>query len=156
MSEGPNSRGGNISLCAAISPIRGMVSFKVKLGSFNSDEYVGFLRGMFNELAFQARSHIVVQDNVPFHKTAEVKAVFEEGRCHHQQEFVPAWSPQLNMIEECWSKVKAYVKRHEKRDQESLLKLVEDGLRTITREDAHGWYRHLTRIYIDCAAGIAL
>ena len=62
---------------------------------------------MFNELAFQARPHIVVQDNVPFHKTAEVKAVFEEGRCHHQQEFVPAWSPQLNMIEECWSKVES-------------------------------------------------
>jgi hypothetical protein len=56
------------------------------------------------------------------------------------------------MIEECWNKVKAYVKRHEKRDQETLLRLVEEAYKTITAEDAKGWYQHLMRIYIDCIA----
>ena len=151
--ESVSQRGGNISLCAAISPKRGLLHYKVKLGAFNSEEYVAFLRELFAEAAFQHRPHIVVQDNAKFHKTAEVKEVYEEGRCQHQQEFIPPYSPQLNMIEECWNKIKAYVKRLEKSDQASLLRLIDEAYSTVNVDDAKGWYRQLTRVYIECAAG---
>ena len=42
--ETVNSRGGNISICAAISPTLGVLHYKIRLGAFNSEEFVAFLR----------------------------------------------------------------------------------------------------------------
>jgi len=47
--ETVNSRGGNISICAAISPTLGVMHYKVRLGAFNSDEFVTFLRELVRE-----------------------------------------------------------------------------------------------------------
>ena len=106
--ETVNSRGGNISICAAISPTLGVLQYKIRLGASNSEEFVAFLRETVREkLVLQTRSFHFVMDNVRFHKTEEVKAVFTERTPVHVQQFLPTYSPQLNAIEECWSKVKA-------------------------------------------------
>ncbi len=56
----PNSRGGNITLIAAISPQYGMVKFHIKLGSVTSDVYKTFITELLAEARFQLRSHIIV------------------------------------------------------------------------------------------------
>jgi len=101
--ETVNSRGGNISICAAISPTLGVMHYKVRLGAFNSDEFVTFLRELVRE-AGTANTIISCCDGYcKFHKTDDVKAVFTERTPIHMQEFLPTYSPQLNAIEECWS-----------------------------------------------------
>ena len=120
--ETANSRGSNISICAAISPTLGMLYYKIRLGAFNSEEYVKFLRELVDQRpVLQTRSFHLIMDNARFHKTDAVKTVFTQRTPIHMQEFLPPYSPQLNAIEECWSKIKAYVKRHEKRSQATLL-----------------------------------
>jgi len=84
-------------------------------------------------------------DNCKFHKTDAVKAVFTERTPIHMQEFLPTYSPQLNAIEECWSKVKAYVRQHEKRTQETLIELMRQGVANVSVDDCEGWHRHTTR-----------
>ena len=104
----------------------------------------------------QTRSFHLVMDNVRFHKTEEVKAVFTERTPVHVQQFLPTYSPQLNAIEECWSKVKAHVKQHEKRTKETLIELMREGVANVTVGDCEGWQRHVTRCLMDCAARIPL
>ena len=50
--------------------------------------------------------------------------MFTERTPIHIQEFLPTYSPQLNAIEECWSKVKSYVRQREKRNQDTLIELM--------------------------------
>ena len=92
-------------------------------------------------------------DNVRFHHTAAVKAVFTERNPIHMQQFVPAYSSQLNAIEECWSAVKAHVKRHEKRTQNTLIALMNQGIANVTVADCDGWHRHTVRHLLRCIDG---
>ncbi len=152
--ETANSRGGNISVCAALSPKRGIIHYKVKLGAFNAEEFIIFLRELFSQLAFQSRVHHVVMDNVRFHKTEAVKAVFSEGVIQHELHYLPPYSPQLNPIENCFSKIKNYVKQKEKNTQAQLLTLIAEAVGTITAKDTKGYYRKVqNHWYIQCAFG---
>ena len=148
--ETTNSRGGNISICAALSPTEGLIFFKVKAGAFNSDEYVIFLKSLFKLPQLRRSQHYIIQDNVPFHKTKDVGKVFSKYK--HIQKFLPPYSPQLNPIEFCFSKWKAYIKRNEKSDKTQLIALMEEAAQTITAEDEQGWYREVARYHDDCAA----
>ena len=79
-----NSRGGNITICAAISPTLGVLHHKIKPGAFNSDEYVAFLRELVdNRPVMQLRSSRIVMDNAPFHKMTAVRSVFAERNPIH-------------------------------------------------------------------------
>jgi len=95
-------------------------------------------------------------DNVRFHKTEAVRAVFTERTPVHAQEFLPVYSPQLNAIEECWSKVKAYVRQHEKRTQDALVELMKQGVASVTVADCEGWHRHVTRHLMNCVDRLPL
>jgi hypothetical protein len=44
-----NARGGNISVCAAISPTSGLIKYRVKVGGFNGDEYAQFLTELIRD-----------------------------------------------------------------------------------------------------------
>ena len=125
--------------------------YKVRLGAFNSDEYVAFLRELVQEkLVLQTRTFHILMDNVRFHKTEDVKAVFTERTPIHIQEFLPTYSPQLNAIEECWSKVKSYVRQREKRNQDTLIELMKYGIGQVTVADCEGWHRHVSRHLVKC------
>lgn len=149
----PTSRGGNISLCAAISPFHGVVYYKVKLGAFNSTSLCDFFIDMYKSHAIlRMYSHTFVMDNVSFHKTSELKDVVLNG-CNniaHQIKYLPTYSPQLNPIELCFSKVKSIVKQQEKTDRNSLVEMMNDACEQITQRDCEGWNREATRYLQDC------
>lgn len=51
---------------------------------------------------------VVVLDNLKPHKTAKVRKLVEDAGCRLL--FLPRYSPDLNPIEECWSKIKALLR----------------------------------------------
>ena len=56
--------------------------------------------------------------------------------------FLPPYSPELNPIEEAFSKVKHHVKKHKPRTVQSLCDTLEAAFSTITESDAIGFFNH--------------
>lgn len=52
----------------------------------------------------------VVIDNASFHKSIRAKELIEGAKC--KLKFLPAYSPDLNPIENTWAVVKARIKKH--------------------------------------------
>ena len=56
--------------------------------------------------------------------------------------FLPSYSPDLNPIEEAFSKIKALVRREGARVREALVEAIGRALAAITPEDTAGWFAH--------------
>lgn len=115
------------------------------------DFYVDTLRGAMKGLTFlgfmaarvipMLRSgQVVIMDNPRIHHINGVRRLVEEAGCRLL--YLPTYSPELNPIEECWSKVKAGLRRIKARTQEALESAVQAVARTVTPHDAAGWFAH--------------
>ena len=82
---------------------------------------------------------IVMMDNLPAHKAARVRAAFEAAEIKYR--YLPAYSPDLNPIEPCWSKLKQWLRAKAARSLEVLETELGPALATITTQDAQGWFR---------------
>lgn len=56
--------------------------------------------------------------------------------------FLPAYSPDLNPIEEAFSKVKAHLRKAAARTREALVQAIGGALSSVTPQDAAGWFSH--------------
>ena len=83
---------------------------------------------------------VVVLDNLSAHNDPETRRLIEAVGAHLQ--FLPSYSPDLNPIEQMWSKVKAHLRTAKARTQENLLAAVATALNTVTPQDAQGWFHH--------------
>jgi transposase len=109
--EVPTRRGGQVSCCCAIS-CDGPIAATSKLGAYNQDSFRTFLDALLARLLVRDAVHhwLVIADNVPFHKSLSVRAWFEQHSDHVALQFLPAYSPFLNPIEECFEFVKSRVR----------------------------------------------
>ena len=82
---------------------------------------------------------VVVMDNLPAHKVAGVKELIEG--CGAHLIYLPPYSPDLNPIEKCWSKIKTYLRKAKARTREELEKALREALLSVTAEDARGWFK---------------
>lgn len=81
---------------------------------------------------------VVVMDNLSAHKIKLVRELIEARGA--RLIYLPAYSPDLNPIEKCWSKIKTYLRAAKARTYEALLEALKQALLTITAEDAKGWF----------------
>ncbi len=56
--------------------------------------------------------------------------------------FLPPYSPDLNPIEQAFSKIKQLVRKAGARTRDALDKAIGDALSAVTPEDAAGWFAH--------------
>ena len=82
---------------------------------------------------------IVVMDNLAAHRAGPVRAALDAARIDYR--YLPAYSPDLNPIEPCWSKLKTWLRARAARSLEALDRELPVGLSTITPQDAKGWFR---------------
>lgn len=82
----------------------------------------------------------VVLDNLTAHKTHRVQSAF--AALGVKVCYLPPYSPDLNPIEKCWSKLKTYLRTKSARSYEKLSEAISEGLKTITAADAGNWSRH--------------
>ena len=83
---------------------------------------------------------VLVMDNLPPHKTAEVQAVLDGSGFAYR--YLPAYSPDLSPIEPAWAKMKAHLRRIAARTVETLQQAIAPALDSITAQDARGFFRH--------------
>ena len=82
---------------------------------------------------------IVVMDNLAAHKAEAVRQALTAARIDHR--YLPAYSPDLNPIEPCWSKLKTRLRAEEARTLDALEAELGPALATITAQDAQSWFR---------------
>jgi transposase len=81
---------------------------------------------------------IVIMDNLSCHKSAEVERLIRSAGA--EVRYLPAYSPDLNPIEEMFSKLEAFLRKAAARTVETLVDAIGDGLRSVTASDIIGWF----------------
>ena len=83
---------------------------------------------------------VVVMDNLSAHKGGRVRELLEEAGC--DLVYLPPYSPDLNPIEQAFSKVKGLMRRAEARTREALVEAMGQALSAVTTQDAYGFLHH--------------
>jgi transposase len=83
---------------------------------------------------------IVALDNLRQHHSDHVRAAIEARGASLW--FLPSYSPDLNPIEEAFSKVKTLLRTAEARSHEPLVAAIWAALAAVTPADAHGYFTH--------------
>jgi transposase len=83
---------------------------------------------------------VVVMDNLSAHKGERVRESIEARDC--KLLYLPAYSPDLNPIEEAFAKVKSRLRTAAARSREALVETIGAALDAISAQDAHGYFGH--------------
>ena len=90
---------------------------------------------------------VILMDNASIHHTDRVVSLISSvGALVH---FIPPYSPDLNPIEECFSKVKGYLKEHEHEiaDYNDVNEFVMRAFCTVTSDDCEQYFHHAGYIH---------
>ena len=82
----------------------------------------------------------VLCDNLPAHKSNPTRALIEARGA--RVIFLPPYSPDLNPIELCWSKVKTALRTARARTFDALVDAVTAALRSVSLSDIQAWFAH--------------
>ncbi len=85
------------------------------------------------------RGDIVIMDNASIHKNSFDKRKF--SRRGIRIVYLPPYCPELNPIENMWSKMKSYLRKVGTRIKENLWRTVSECMWQVTRSDREGWFR---------------
>jgi transposase len=83
---------------------------------------------------------VVVMDDLGARKGDRVRELVQERGC--ELLYLPPYSPDLNPIEEAFSKVKGILRKAGARSREALVEAMGGALGTITPRDARGFFGH--------------
>jgi len=100
------NRGRNVSVLVAISK-NGILCYEVCKTPFNSEKFKEFLLQKLLP-GLKNKNPVLVMDNCRIHKTADVIRTITAAGVSYK--FLPAYSPQLNPIEEMFSSIKSRYK----------------------------------------------
>lgn len=135
-----NSKGINVSLLCAID-INGIVAYDTKVGSFNTESFVRFI----DEKIPNNTGNVIkfcIFDNASIHKSATVGQAL--SRKNFITRYLPAYTPQLNPIEEFFSCLKSRYNANtfKPRNQNDIVNIVNEIL-TSQNFNMEGYYRHM-------------
>lgn len=83
---------------------------------------------------------VVVLDNLSAHKVSGVQEAIEAAGASLR--YLPPYSPDLNPIEQAWSKLKSHLRSVAARTPRALSRAIAEGLELITSQDARGFFTH--------------
>ncbi len=83
---------------------------------------------------------IVVMDNLSSHKSKAVQDAIEAAGA--ELRYLPPYSPDLNPIEQAFSKLKAHLRKHKERSLEDLWSRIGNLLDTFSPAECQNFFRH--------------
>ena len=133
----PRNWGANVTLLASMS-VRGMGPCLAVEGPTTRGVFETYLERV---LAPSLRAgQVVVMDNLSSHKGGRVKELIEERGC--KLVYLPPYSPDLNPIEEAFSKLKTLLRKAGARTREALIEAMGWALEMLTASDARNFFEH--------------
>ena len=133
----PRNRGPNTTLLASMTA-EGMGPCLAVVGSTNREVFEAYVERVLPP-ALKA-GQVVVMDNLTAHKTQRVRELVDAKGC--ELLFLPSYSPDLNPIEEAFSKVKGNLRKAGARTHTALVEAMGAALSAVTARDAKGFFAH--------------
>ena len=134
----PKNRGENSSLIAALSLDEGVCAAMTLEGAVDGIAFEVYVQEV---LAPRLRpGQIVVLDNLQVHKSQAVREAIEAQGC--ELLFLPSYSPDLNPIEQAFSKLTAFARKHKARTKQALDNAIAAALKAVSLQDVIGWFSH--------------
>ncbi len=135
----PRNRGKNTVLIASPMTLEGAMGEAMAVeGSTKAFVFEAYVERF---LAPSLRpGQVVVMDNLGAHKTGRVRELIEQRGC--ELWFLPPYSPDLNPIEEAFSKVKVRLRKAAARTRQALVEAMGEALCSVTPRDVLGWFAH--------------
>jgi transposase len=131
--------GGHWHTTTMISAVRstGPFASAIVTGATDADVFRVYVRAV---LTPQLRpGDVVILDNLQPHKAAGIKEMIEQAGATLL--YLPPYSPDLNPIENMWSKVKRHLRSAAARTFEALQDAVWNALDQVTPQDCVGFFR---------------
>jgi len=116
--------------------LRGFKAVMAVTGPTNGDVFRAYVQEVL--VPTLEPGQVVVMDNLSAHKVAGIREAIEAAGARLL--FLPPYSPDFNPIEQCWSKVKNYLRGWGARTIDSLIEAIADAMQTVTQSDCHGWF----------------
>ena len=135
--EKPAAPGETISTAAVLTE-RGIEAVAQYRGTLTAKRFISYLEVYV--LALIVGGKVLIMDNHTVHCAKAVQR-FLDG---HKVPFVflPPYSPELNPIEEAFSKIKHYIRKCKPRTAETLFDAIRSAIATVTEDDVIGYVNH--------------
>jgi transposase len=132
----PRNRGEVTTMIGALD-VRGVRAMMTVEGGTDAEVFEAFLERV---LVRKLRpGDIVVLDNVGAHRPEHIRRLIEAAGARM---FLPPYSPDLNPIELCWSKLKSCLKDSGARTRDALDDAIRRAMDLIGADDAQAWFTH--------------
>jgi transposase len=131
----PRNWGKNVTLISSITT-EGMGASMSIQGSSDTESFGLYIREVLAPRL--RRGQIVLMDNLSVHKAGWVRDLIEQKDC--QLWLLPAYSPDMNPIEEAFSKVKNLIRKTKARTLEALFGATAEALGAVNEEDARAYF----------------
>ena len=133
----PRNRGRNTTLLASMSAEEMGPSLTVE-GATTRAVFETYVEKVL--LPSLRRGQVVVMDNLSAHKGARIRELIESGGC--ELLYLPSYSPDLNPIEEAFSKIKGLLRKAEARSRDALIEAIDKALEATTSQEVRGFFEH--------------
>ena len=126
-----------LSTIAAMT-VQGVLCCGTFDGATDTDTFLAFVReGLVPHLK---PGQVVVMDNLGAHRPRKVRELIEDKGC--ELLYLPPYSPDLNPIEEAFSKVKHLLRKIGPRTKEALVEAMGRALGAVSAQDIGGYFVH--------------
>jgi transposase len=133
----PKNWGDNISLIGSIC-VDGRTTAMSLPGSTDGEAFTLYIEHIL--VPTLVPGDVVVMDNLSAHKRKSVRDAIE--KCGAELRFLPPYSPDLNPIEQCWSKIKTALRAAAARSVDALNQAITSAIFAVTSSDTQGWFAH--------------
>ena len=137
------TRGTRVSVMAAMTA-GGVLAYECTTGSVNAEKFFDFLRGCVipNMQPFPAQNSTLVLDNCSIHHAHSIENLLNSLSIPVL--FLPPYSPDYNPIEELFSYVKSYLKRHDDiiEATNDPLPIINSAFQNVSKSQCKGWISH--------------
>jgi transposase len=133
----PKNRGKNLTLIASMS-LYGMGESMCVEGATDARVFELYVEHFLAPTLSEGQ--VVVMDNLGAHRPKRIRELIEARGA--ELVFVPSYSPDLNPIEQAFSKIKNILRKLGGRTHKALLEAMGEALWKITPSDAAGWFNH--------------
>jgi len=137
LDSAPRNYGMHISVIGAVG-LRGVLATMTVEGAVDTLCFDAYLERVLAPRL--RRGDVVVLDNLGAHRASRIEEV-AAGRGARVL-WLPPYSPDFSPIEQCWSKIKTYLRGAKARTGDELNKALTQAIKLVTKADIRGWFKH--------------
>jgi transposase len=134
----PRNRGKNTTLIASITLQGGMGESMILEGATDAAAFEAYVEHFLAPSLCVGQ--VVVLDGLGAHRTDRVRELIEARGA--DLVLLPSYSPDLNPIEEAFSKIKNLIRKAQVRSREALLEAIGAAISALSAKDARGFFEH--------------